>query len=165
MCIASVRARTAPLRHHSPVQPGLRLAAEWLPGGAERVGDVKGAALPTGRRPGKLGGGSWLGVGRMGASPGAGPATGRGWDSRAAPGPPLSVAREAVAPALGGSFSAAGGGRRLRCSVLCVLSSCLCRWLGEGTVRQESGSFLQGVPLGSWPVVLRFCVSTCRDSS
>ncbi|KAK2091867.1 Zinc finger and BTB domain-containing protein 11 [Saguinus oedipus] len=52
-------------------------AARGRAGGAERVGDAKGAALPTGRRPAKRGAGPGPGW-DQGASPEAGPAAGRG---------------------------------------------------------------------------------------
>lgn len=80
-------------RRPSPTQPAL--AAERLPGGAERVGDAKGAALPTGRRPGKLGAGPGPGWGE-GGFPG-GRASRREGPGRAGCGRPAS-------------FGGAGGG-------------------------------------------------------
>lgn len=61
-----LRARASLGVPDAPRRANLRSPAERLPGGAERVGDAKGAVLPTGRRPGKLGAGPGPGWGEGG---------------------------------------------------------------------------------------------------
>lgn len=59
--------------------------------------DAKGAALPTGRRPGSWGRALTRG-GAKGGFSGVEPALGRGWRARAARAPPPSAAPEVAAP-------------------------------------------------------------------